>query len=512
MTNLTPLTSNPSFLNLKPVPSILGDQILTSSSHHFAVTRAESGEIHQVVGCSVEQAVQAADVAAKALPEWKKTSYSQRSKIFLRAAEILKERAEEFININVEEGCLDLGFANFELHNLAVAHLEDTAATVSAALKGEFPRIDTESGRRELIQREPFGVVLGISPWNAPVVLSLRAVLYPLAAGNTVILKTSEQSPRTNMIIVEALYQAGLPPGVLSCIHASTQNVAEVTTALIQHKAVRKINFTGSTRVGRIVAGEAAKVLKPCVLELGGKAPMVILKMPEEEVKIAANNALIAHLLNTSQVCMSLTNVFVHKSIEEVFLKEVSKLWKEHRDEIYFYNKGSQKGKVRALFSSASAKNAHAVLHRALEQGAKVHAGGEEELTDLEHARLAPTVVSGLTPKMDLLTTEVFAPVLGVATFETIEEAVSLANASDYGLAAAVYGSDETEAYQVASQIEAGQVHINSITVADTPEVPHGGWKSSGYGRFNGVAGIQEFSQTRCISISRPQALPFFIL
>lgn len=346
------------------------------------------------------------------------------------------------------------------------------------------------------------------APWNTPFFLALRAVLNPLAAGNTCVLKTSEHAPRTHPAVAQLLYDAGLPKGVLSVVHAAPSSIVEVTHAMIQHPAVRKINFTGSTRVGRLIAIEAAKAVKPCVLELGGKAPQIVLD--DADIKIAANNALIGAMMNAGQICMSTAIVLVDVKIEKAFLEEVSKIYAENEEAILNYRKGPA-GRLRALFSAASAKRASEMLDDSLRAGAKV-AAGDTAHTNVDKATHAPLVVSGVRPDMRLFREEAFAPILSVMTFNTDEEAVQLVNSNAAGLAAAVYGSNEMRAFRVAQKIEAGQVHINAITVHDHPSIPHGGWKESGYGRFNGVAGIHEFTQTRTITMTEPHAMPFMAL
>lgn len=310
------------------------------------------------------------------------------------------------------------------------------------------------------------------------------------------------------MACAQLLYDAGLPRGALSVVHSSPEDVVEVTRTLIRHPAVRKINFTGSTRVGRLIAAEAAQVLKPCVLELGGKAPQIVLD--DANIPLAANNAIVGAFMNAGQICMATTIVLIDNKVEKQFLAEVTKIFQENRDALHYYTKGPSQ-QVRALFSSASAKRANEIVDDTLKQGAQVHAG-DPSAVNVEKAQIPPMVISGTKPDMRLFIEEAFAPLLAVTTFTTDEEAVKLANSTSAGLAASVYGSNETRALQVANQIESGQVHINSITVHDHPTVPHGGWKESGYGRFNGIEGIKEFTQTRTITMTQPSALPFFIL
>ncbi|PWN26099.1 aldehyde dehydrogenase [Jaminaea rosea] len=501
-------TSPAQFINLQPVPALIGGEPLTSSKTLFDVVRPERGDsakVHSVVSCSVDDANRAVDAAAKALPSWKSTSFPERRAIFLKAADLLRGRIDEYVKLTTDETCLDLSFSGFELAHLAVPGLEETAAVISTALRGEFPRLDG-SGRRELIQREPFGVVLGIAPWNAPFFLALRAILNPLAAGNTCILKTSENSPRTHLAVAQLLYDAGLPKGVLSVVHSAPQDVVEVTNALIHHPAVRKINFTGSTRVGRLIAMEAAKAIKPIVLELGGKAPQIVLD--DADIKVAANNAVIGAMMNHGQICMSTAIILVDAKIEKSFLEEVQRLFSENKEALAEYRKAP--GKARALFTAASAKRANEILESTLQAGAKI-AAGDSSANDVEHASVKPVVVSGVKPEMRLFQEEAFAPILSVTTFTSDDEAVRLANSNSAGLAAAVYGS-EVRAVRLAQQIEAGQVHVNAITVHDHPSIPHGGWKESGFGRFNGVAGLHEFTQTRTITMSEPQAMPLVVL
>lgn len=313
-----------------------------------------------------------------------------------------------------------------------------------------------------------------------------------------------------HLCVAQVLVDAGLPAGVLSVVHVHPKDAAPVTEALISHRAVRKINFTGSTRVGRIIAQTAAKYVKPCVLELGGKAPCIV--FPDADLDTCANNIAFGGFIHQGQICMSTANVIAHSSIVEQLGSKIKALLSSNSEKFSASNRQNlaegEEHKLRCLFSAASAERVKGLYDDAVGAGAKVVAGQ----AGFEGQTIQPVLLGEVNPKMRIFSEEVFGPVMSMITFETAEEAIQLANQNDAGLAASVWSKDESKAFRVARQIESGQVHINGLTVHDEQTVPHGGWKMSGYGRFNGVEGLREFTQTKTITVNPATPMPFEIM
>lgn len=279
----------------------------------------------------------------------------------------------------------------------------------------------------------------------------MRSILYPLAAGNTCILKGSEFCPRTWWAIGSVLTEAGLPAGALNVIFHRPEDAAEVTTTLIEHPAVKKINFTGSTAVGRIIASQAGKNLKPVLLELGGKASAIVLE--DADLKLAATQCALGAFLHSGQICMSSERVLVHKSIKPQFLEAF-------------------KGAVEAIFggdkpapvviTSAGINKNKALISNAVQGGAKVVHGDHEadethpETKEKSDTRMRPIIVDGVTKEMELYYTESFGPSVSVIEISSDEEAVEIANDTDYGLSGAVFTEDLRRGLRIAKQIETG--------------------------------------------------------
>ncbi|PWY97519.1 aldehyde dehydrogenase [Testicularia cyperi] len=496
------------FLRSDPLPCIVDNAPFKTSKtypvYRIDVPASQREVLHNVACCSPDDARKACDAAAAALPAWKATSPQTRRDILLKARDLIQQRVPEYAGMTMQETCLSRGMAGFELAVLAPGHLGECASSIAAALKAEILP-SSGDGSTKIIKREPYGVVVGIAPWNAPFVLALRSIMYAIAAGNTAILKTSEFAPRVHLSVAQTLIDAGLPKGVLNVVHVDPQDAAEVTEALIAHPAVRKINFTGSTRVGKIIAATAAKHLKPVVLELGGKAPVVVLE--DADLELAANGILFGGYLNSNQICMAVNNIVVHKSIAAKLQETTKAMFEQNR--ATFTAKHAQGMEdphaLRSLFSHASGERLKGLYDDAVSQGAEVVVGQ----AGFEGALVQPIILGGVKQNMKIYTEETFGPVLSMITFESIDEAVEIANSSAFGLAASVYTKNQMRGLEIADRIEAGQVHINAQPVHDDPSMPHGGWKHSGYGRFNGPEGIKEFTQTKGITLQEGHPTPF---
>jgi len=420
------------------------------------------------------EAIAAADAAAAAFPDWSALGPNARRALLNSAADELDARADAFVETMTNELRASEPWARFNVQ--LGAGMVREAAALTTQIGGEVIPSD-KPGLLSLALREPAGVVLGIAPWNAPVILGCRAIATPLACGNTVILKASERCPRTHGLIIEAFAAAGFPAGVANLVTNAPADAAEVVGALIEHPAVRRVNFTGSTAVGRIVAKRAAEHLKPVLLELGGKAPLIVLDDADldEAVKAAAFGA----FMNAGQICMSTERIIIVDAVADEFVRR-------------FGEKAAvmPAPAVGEQVDEEAAANARALIDDALAQGARAIASGPA------------TVLDRIMPAMKLYRDESFGPVVGIVRVADEEEAIRVANDSDYGLSAAVFTRDTARGLRVARRVRSGICHVNGPTVHDEPQMPFGGVGASGYGRFGGKAGIEAFTELRWITIA----------
>jgi acyl-CoA reductase-like NAD-dependent aldehyde dehydrogenase len=429
----------------------------------------------------------AVEAASKAFPGWAATGPGQRRDLLLRSAEALLSHQQDFINSMIAETGATAAWAGF---NVAfAAGILKEAASMTSQITGEV--IPTEvPDNLAMAVRQPIGVCVGIAPWNAPVILGVRAVAMPLACGNTVVFKASEACPAVHRLIGTALTEAGIPAGVLNVITNAPENAAEVVAALIDHPAVRHVNFTGSTRVGRIVAERAAHHLKPVLLELGGKAPLIVLD--DADIDEAVNAAAFGAFMNQGQICMSTDRIVVDDSIADEFVKKLS----AKASTLSLRDPSLGPAVLGSIVDERSAARVADLIADASEKGATVTAGGERNGT-----LMPATVVDRVTPSMRIYAEESFGPVVSIVRVKGDSEALRVANDTDYGLSAAVFSRNIARAWSVARQIESGICHINGPTVHDEPQMPFGGVKASGYGRFGGKAAIDQFTTLRWITI-----------
>lgn len=428
---------------------------------------------------SVADANAAAEAAAAAFPAWSQTGPNARRTLLNKAAAALEAKAEAFVAAMMAETGASEGWARFNLM-LATGMVREAAA-ITTQIGGEVIPSD-HPGKLAMALREPAGVILGIAPWNAPIILGVRAIAVPLACGNTVILKASEVCPRTHGLIAEAFAEAGFPAGVVNLVTNAPEDAGAIVGALIDHPAVKRINFTGSTAVGRIIARRAAEHLKPVLLELGGKAPLIVLDDADldEAVKAAAFGA----FMNQGQICMSTERIILADAVADAFAEK-------------FRAKANSLPPLGAVVDRKTVDHVNALLADALGKGASALTGGPQD-----HVNMGPTVVDNVTPAMDLYRDESFGPIVAIIRAKDEADAIRLANDSSYGLSAAVFTRDSARGLRVARQIRSGICHINGPTVADEPQMPFGGVGDSGYGRFGGKAGIDSFTELRWITIA----------
>jgi acyl-CoA reductase-like NAD-dependent aldehyde dehydrogenase len=450
-----------------------------------------SGELYATVAAASAQDVTAAvDAAHAQLDAWSATPPFARRAIFLAAADLVERRADEVVALMAAETGSLAGNAMFNI-GLAANILREAGAAVTAP-RGEVLAAATP-GAVSLAVREPLGVVAAFAPWNAPVILGIRAVAGPLAAGNTVVLKASEEAPvSSGLFIADLLAEAGLPDGVLNVITNDPVDAAVIAQTLIGDERVRAVNFTGSTAVGRIIGTLAAQHLKPAVLELGGKNAVIVLE--DADIDYAVNAAAYSVLANAGQICMSGDRVLVHESraaeFTEKFAAKVGRLPAGLPD-----NPGAAVG---PLVNITAAQRVAGLVSDAIARGATVVAGGGDPDGPLH----PPTVLSGVPADADLYYAEAFGPICVIDTFASDDEAVAKAGDTDNGLTAGIITEDATHGLAVARRLKTGIVHINDQTVDDEPQAPFGGFGASGYGRFGGRWALESFSNTRWVTMA----------
>ena len=449
----------------------------------------------RAAAASAADAIAAAEAAHAAFPAWSALGPSERRVLLLKAADLLDAKGAEFSEIMTAEVGAIGPWGHFNSH--FAASLMREAASMTTQVSGEVIPSDKPNSFAMAI-RQPVGVLLGIAPWNAPVILGVRAIAMPLACGNTIILKASEMCPATHSMIGSIMREAGIPPGVVNVVTNAPADAAKVVETLIAHPVVRRVNFTGSTKVGRIIAETAARYLKPVLLELGGKAPMIILD--DADIDEAVKAAAFGCFANMGQICMSTERIIVDEKVADEFVQKFAA--KAH---------GLPFGDPRthvvlgALVTKEAAARNKVLLDDAIAHGAKVAAGGT-----FNDAVVSATVLDRVTANMRIYTEESFGPVKSVIRVNGIDEAVRIANDTEYGLSASVFGRDIARALGVAKRIQSGICHINAPTVHDEGQMPFGGTKASGYGRFGGKAAIDEFTELRWITIQTgPHPYPF---
>ena len=455
----------------------------------------EFTRINPVTGevASSAEAMQAAQIpaitakAAAGFATWSAMGPNARRAVLQKAASALEARKDDFVAAMMGETGSTAGWALFNL-GLAASMVREAAA-LTTQIAGEVIPSD-KPGCLSMALKEPVGVILGIAPWNAPIILGVRAIAVPLACGNAVILKASEACPRTHALIIEAFAEAGFPEGTVNVVTNAPADAGDVVGALIDAPEVKRINFTGSTAVGKIIARRAADHLKPCLLELGGKAPLLVLADADldEAVKAAAFGA----FMNQGQICMSTERIIVVDAVADDFVarfaaKAASLVAGDPRE---------GKTPLGAVVDQRTVNHVNSLIEDAVAKGARVAAGGKGTNVVMD-----ATVVDGVTAGMALYRDESFGPVVAVIRARDEEHAIELANDSEYGLSAAVFTRDTARGLSVARRIKSGICHVNGPTVHDEAQMPFGGVGASGYGRFGGRQGIDSFTETRWITV-----------
>jgi acyl-CoA reductase-like NAD-dependent aldehyde dehydrogenase len=457
-----------------------------------------TGETVAVVPAGgAEDARRAIEAAAAAFEAWAATPPAVRQGIFLKAADLLESRRDEVVSLLARETGCTFGFGMFQM-GFVPGLFRQAAATPYQPIGTVIP---SDTGSFAMGIRKPVGVVGAIAPWNAALILSARSIAAPLALGNTVVLKPSEWSPWVGGLLWGEIFaEAGLPDGVLNIVTHAPGKAGPIGDAFVSHPAVRRINFTGSSETGRRLAEAAGRNLKRVVLELGGYNPVIVLA--DADLDYAVNATTFGAFLHQGQICMSARKVLVERPIAEKFTQQLAA-------KAQTLKAGDPKEPdtiIGPLINEDAVAMVRGRVDEAVKKGAKVLAGGEEAGNGVYRA----TVLTDVPEDAEFATRETFGPVLAVEVVDSADEAVERANATTYGLSAGIITSDADRGLALAQRIETGIVHVNDQPVGDEPQMPFGGVKDSGWGRFGGQAAMEEFTELRWVTVqSEPHPYPF---
>jgi len=450
----------------------------------------------EVAAGTRDDARRAIEVAAAAAPAWAQTPPAARQGIFLKAADVLESRQDEVVSLLARETGCTFGMGMFQMH--FVPGLLRQAAALAYAPLGEV--IPSDTGAFAMGLRRPVGVVGAIAPWNVALILSARSIAAPLALGNTVVLKPSEWSPVSGGLIWGEIFaEAGLPPGVLNIVTHAPGEAQGIGDELIENPHVRRLNFTGSTGTGRALAEAAGRQLKRIVLELGGSNPLIVLA--DADLDYAVDAAAFGAFLHQGQICMSARRIIVERPIADEFTARLA----EKTAGLKAGDPNEHDTIIGPIINEQALAAIRARVDAAVAGGAKVLAGGNAVGPCFE-----ATLLSDVPADSELAQVETFGPVAAIEVVDSAEEAVERANATSYGLSSGIITQDADRGLALAQQIDAGIVHVNDQPVADEPQMPFGGVKDSGFGRFGGSAVVDEFTELRWITVqSGSHPFPF---
>jgi acyl-CoA reductase-like NAD-dependent aldehyde dehydrogenase len=450
----------------------------------------------EVAAGGAEDARQAVDAAAAAFPAWAATTPKVKQEILLRAADIVERRADDIRRVLAQETGGGRTFADFQLSWITKQLRQ--AAGWAYLPQGEVIPSDMP-GTLHMAIRRPLGVVAGFSPWNGANLLAWRTIIPPLVFGNTMVLKPSEHAPvAAGLLHAEILEEAGLPPGVLNVVTHAAGDAAPIADVFFEHPAVRCINFTGSTAVGRILAERAGRALKRIVLELGGYNPLVVLA--DADLDYAVEAASFAAFMHQGQVCMNARKAIVADGLHDAFVQRLAAKART----IAVGDPSDPATIIGPLITPDAVQRVRRDVEEAVAKGARVVAGG-----DAQGSCFAPTVLVDVPEDAYLYREETFGPVLVVQRVGSVAEAVRVANDHRYGLSAGVITGDPDAGLAMAAELESGMVRVNDQTLNDEPQMPLGGVRDSGWGRA-GPHAVEDFTQLQWVSVQRgTRGFPF---
>jgi len=474
--------------DLRTQLSIDGTWREAADGARFAVHEPATGaELARVADATVADALDAVGAAHAAQPDWAAAPPRRRSDVLRRAFELMTERADALAELIVRENGKPIAEARGEV--TYAAEFFRWFSEQAVRLDGRFATAPG-GAHRILVSHQPIGVALLVTPWNFPAAMATRKIGPALAAGCTVVLKPAGETPLTALAVAGILAEAGAPAGVVNVV-PTTRN-AEVVAAALADPRVRKLSFTGSTEVGRLLLAQAAQRVVKCSMELGGNAPFVV--FADADLDAAIDGALIAKMRHNGEACTAANRFYVERPVAEAF-----------GDKLAAAMAGLKMGngldptvRVGPLVDAATRDKVVRLVDAAVRRGARVRAGGA--LPAGAGFFYPATVLDQVAPDSPILAEEIFGPVAPVVAFDDEAEAVALANRTEHGLVAYVYTRDLARGLRVAERLESGMVGLNRGLVSD-PAAPFGGMKQSGLGREGGPEGILEYTETKYVAV-----------
>lgn len=474
-----------------------GKWIPPASGEYFDDFNPFTGEVVATVASGARaDAAAAVSAAAAAFPRWSATPPEEKQKLLLRTADVVERRAADIKRVLAEETGGGAAFAGFQL-SWILKQLRQAAGWVYLPSGQVIP--SDMPGTMHMAVRRPLGVVAGFSPWNGATLLAWRTIIAPIAFGNTVVLKPSEFAPvAAGLLHAEIFDEAGWPPGVLNVVTHAPGAHAPVVDEFFENPAVRAINFTGSTAVGRQLAERAGRHLKRIVLELGGYNPLIVLD--DADLDYAVEAAAFGAFMHQGQVCMNARKVVIQRGIHDEFVEKL----RRKTMSIKVGDPREPDTVIGPLIHAGALERVKQDVADAVASGARIVAGGEAEGPCFQ-----PTVLTGVPESARIYREETFGPVLVVQPVDTAEDAIRVANDHAYGLSAGVLTRDADKGLAMAAELESGMVRVNDQTLNDEPQMPLGGTRDSGWGR-QGPHAVEDFTQLQWVSVqSGRRPFPF---
>jgi acyl-CoA reductase-like NAD-dependent aldehyde dehydrogenase len=475
-----------------------GDWTTSSGGATYEDLDPWSGQVVAKVAAGTrEDARRAVEAAQAAFPAWSQTPPAERQRIFLAAADILERRRDEVVGLLARETGATFGFGMFQMG--FVPGLLRQAAGLAYSPIGQILPSDLP-GAMAMGLRRPVGVVGAISPWNAALILSARSIAAPLALGNTVVAKPSEESPYVGGLLWGEIFaEAGMPDGVLNIVTHAPGQAGPISDELVENPAVRRINFTGSTATGRKVAEAAGRHLKRVLLELGGYNPLIVLD--DADLDYAVDASAFGAFLHQGQICMSARRLLVDRRVADDFVGRLA----AKTAGLKAGDPSEPDTIIGPLINQRALDTVAGRVQEAVAKGAKLLAGGERVGRCFQ-----ATLLADVPADAELARVETFGPVATVELVDGPDAAVARANDTPYGLAAGILTGDPDRGLALADRLEAGIVHVNDQPVHDEPQMPFGGVKDSGWGRFGGEAAVDEFTELKWVTVqSGTRPFPF---
>ena len=476
---------------LSPTDLWIGGERVTPSSGEYFIDRnpEDDSPYAKVAAANAADVERAVEAAHQAFASYCHTMAADREAWLSRAAAIIERRRQDFVDVLVDEVGSPFGKAHFEVQ-YAINCLR-AAAGVARRVTGQTMPSDTP-GRFSMSVREPIGVVASISPFNVPLLKNVKLSSTPLATGNTVVMLTSEEAPMVANLLAEVYHEAGIPAGAFNVVTGFGDKIGDVLTT---HPLVKVVMFTGSSRIGKHIAGLCGPLMRRVVPELGGKSPMVV--MADADLDAAVDAAAFSQFFFQGQACMASSRIFVERSIEAEFCRR----FKAKAESLGMGDLRDPNTWVGPIISERQRQRVRTHIQDAQAKGATILTGG-----NWTGNRCQPTILTGVQESMTVCREETFGPVTSIYPVADFEEAVTRANDTNFGLSSAIFTRDITRALQFAQRIKSGMVHINAPTIADEPHVPFGGTGDSGFGREGTDIDIDTFTEWKWITVQLPTA------